>query len=152
MGNSWRMTEVGAVIGISQLNKINETTSYLQKIIYFYREELKDTNYLLFPETKCKPSGYKCVAFLDNLVIDKEEIWQKTKAKGIYLAREVYKYPLHLQPIFKEISDGLFPLANNFAKRHICLPLWRTMERKYYEEVVSFFKNITRLLYHTNTQ
>ncbi|WP_028478520.1 DegT/DnrJ/EryC1/StrS family aminotransferase [Nocardia sp. CNY236] len=42
----------------------------------------------------------------------------------------VYEQPLHTQPVFSELDVGdRFPLADEFAARHLCLPLWRSMTK-----------------------
>jgi dTDP-4-amino-4,6-dideoxygalactose transaminase len=51
----------------------------------------------------------------------------------VHLARGVYTHPLHRQPILADtvadltIPGAVFPLADDFAARHLCLPLWRAI-------------------------
>ncbi|MEV4126111.1 DegT/DnrJ/EryC1/StrS family aminotransferase [Nocardia sp. NPDC049707] len=88
------------------------------------------------PDTKGGPtlpalhgqvSGHKCITMLAS-GINRNALREKIFAVGVELARGVYEQPLHRQPVFGgfNIADS-FPVADDFAARHLCLPLWRGM-------------------------
>jgi perosamine synthetase len=60
--------------------------------------------------------------------------------QGVSLSGEVYDIPLHKQPIFKDMSDGKFPVAEDVCRRHICLPLYYGMSQEEAEFVVDTLK------------
>lgn len=125
-GNSWRMTEIGAALGLAQSRSIESDNMRRKEIIERYQAELADT-ILEFPEqaTDLRPAGYKCIATLPE-GLARDGIKAAMKARGILLGKEVYEKPLHRQPIFEELAVGnQYPIAEDFAARHICLPLWR---------------------------
>lgn len=128
-GNSWRMTELGAALGVAQIKNIERDAERRAAIIGRYQTELAGT-ILKFPEhiVDSLPGGYKCIATLPEGV-DRTELKANLRMKGVLLGKEVYEKPLHLQPIFQEWTTGeRYPEATRFADRHICLPLWRFME------------------------
>jgi dTDP-4-amino-4,6-dideoxygalactose transaminase len=128
-GNSWRMTEIGAALGLAQAKHIDTDNERRAEIINRYRKELSDT-VLEFPEqpVDSQPAGYKSIAILPKN-IDRERFKAALLSKGVQLGKEVYEKPLHCQPIFKQFASGYaYPVADDFAARHICLPLWRFMK------------------------
>jgi dTDP-4-amino-4,6-dideoxygalactose transaminase len=136
-GNSWRMTEIGAALGAAQAKHIDTDNARRAEIISRYKEALADT-VLQFPEQSANslPAGYKCIAVLPE-GIDRNKLKAALLARGVQLGKEVYERPLHHQPIFKQFAaDQMYPIADDFAARHICLPLWRFMEDQDVETVI----------------
>ena len=138
LGYNWRMSEIHAVIGLSQLNRIDEFIESRRKIARIYDIELRKLGLerIKIP-ANVKSNYYKYIVFLDKGV-DRTSIKQKLKEKfGVSLSGEVYELPCHLQPIFKEMfgfKGGEYPMAEELCSRHICLPIYPTMtedEAKY---------------------
>ena len=48
----------------------------------------------------------------------------------IGLSGEVYDTPLHRQPVFEAFADRSLPGAEWLSARHICLPLYPTLEER----------------------
>ena len=148
MGNSWRMTEIEASIGLTQLENLEDNVKHREKIIKFYREALDKTPLLevLNISENMKPSGYKCIALLPSLKMRRSFIDNLKKKFSIKIARGVYEMPIHRQPLFKKYSVGqIFPLADSFADRHVCLPLWRNMKLKDAKYVVDSIKKVLNI-------
>lgn len=128
-GNSWRMTEVGAALGLAQLRTLDADTERRAAIIRRYQIELGRTG-LQFPQLdpESRPSGHKALAILPEGV-SRDGLKRAMKSRGVQLAREVYEKPLHQQPIFQEyVTDqDAYPEATFFAERQVALPLWRHM-------------------------
>ncbi|WP_067837335.1 DegT/DnrJ/EryC1/StrS family aminotransferase [Nocardia lijiangensis] len=128
-GNSWRMTEIGAATGRAQLEHLGRDIAARRTVIDRYAAQL-DGHGLTFPTVRegSQVSGHKCVALLDP-GIDRQRLRCVAAEQGVELARGVYEAPLHAQPVFADLNIGdSFPAADDFAARHICLPLWRGME------------------------
>lgn len=128
-GNSWRMTEIGAALGLAQMKRLEEDTEARTRIINRYMLELAGTA-LEFPDLApgSRPSGHKCIAILPEN-ISRIELKDALLSRGVQLGRGVYEAPLHKQPLFKDFGEnGDYKAADSFASRHVCLPLWRLME------------------------
>ncbi|WP_328439693.1 DegT/DnrJ/EryC1/StrS family aminotransferase [Nocardia puris] len=137
-GNSWRMTEIGAVIGVIGLDQLTANTRTRRAIIDRYQRSLAGPC-LAFPEIgdNNQVSGHKCVAILADGA-DRDAVRAAVAEQGVILARGVYEQPLHRQPVFADLNvHDRFPHAEDFAARHICLPLWRAMDTVTVEKVIA---------------
>jgi dTDP-4-amino-4,6-dideoxygalactose transaminase len=135
-GNSWRMTEIGAAIGLAQLKTFTKDLKRRNEIIKRYAEELATTA-LIFPETAPETvlAGYKAIALLPE-GLSPASLKKKMLGRGVQLGKEVYEKPLHMQPIFAEAVRGSYAEAVQFAGQHICLPLWRYMSDQQVSSVI----------------
>ncbi|MEV6137847.1 DegT/DnrJ/EryC1/StrS family aminotransferase [Nocardia sp. NPDC051990] len=126
VGGSWRMTELGAALGTAQLDHLDSDLRHRRAVIDRYSRELSDIG-LTFPALHGQISGHKCITMLAS-DINRNTLREKIFAAGVELARGIYEQPLHRQPVFcgLNIADS-FPVADDFAARHLCLPLWRGM-------------------------
>jgi perosamine synthetase len=124
-GNTWRMSEFEAALGLILLRTLTEDCNHRTAAIRRYHTVAVAG--LKFPELRVGEvlSGYKCIGMLNDAAM-REPLRQQMLADGIELDREVYSVPLHRQPIFSHLTNGReFPEADDFAARHICLPMWR---------------------------
>ncbi|KZM69802.1 DegT/DnrJ/EryC1/StrS family aminotransferase [Nocardia terpenica] len=144
-GGSWRMTELGAALGAAELNHLDRDRQRRRVVIDRYTAALTDVALLEFPSLAGQVSGHKAIALLDSGV-DRKALRDKVCAEGVVLAQGVYEQPLHRQPLFGglNVGDG-FPGADDFAARHICLPLWRAMTNATVDHVIDTLRvSLTR--------
>lgn len=130
MGNSWRMSELHATLGISQMKRLNEFIDDRKKIAAIYDEGLKqigDSNirtHAIPQDVDC--NYYKYIVDISP-EINRTILTEKLKEEGVTLSGGVYEIPCHLQPVFKDISKGGLQEAEHFCNNHICLPIYPTM-------------------------
>ncbi|WP_033247145.1 DegT/DnrJ/EryC1/StrS family aminotransferase [Nocardia carnea] len=134
-GGSWRMTEIGAALGKAQLDHLNHDIQSRTAVIDRYTEALSDAG-LTFPTRYGEVSGHKCVTILDSHT-DRARLREQLHTRGIGLGKGVYDQPLHTLPVLERFNLGAdFPRADEFAARHMCLPLWRGMPASTVDEVI----------------
>jgi perosamine synthetase len=141
-GNTWRMSEMEAVLGQIQLRSLEHDASHRTSVIRRYAELLADDPQTSFPELSPSDglSGYKCVAMLDSPE-RREPLRLAMASAGVELDREVYSVPLHRQPIFEgHVVDCDFPVADRFADTHICLPIWRSINNDVVDHVATVLR------------
>lgn len=149
MGYNWRMSEVHAAIGLSQLACLEEFLKDRQRIAQIYDAGLEGidgvTPVKIPPEVKS--NYYKYVALLRD-GIDRAAFKKETKEKyGVGLSGEVYELPCHLQPIFKKLygfKGGEFPVSEDLCQRQICLPVFARMTDEEARYVIDSIREVIR--------
>ncbi len=144
VGNNWRMTEISAAIGLSQLSRLQEFILQRNEIACHFNKELteaKSLEPLEIPKNAIS-NYYKYVAFVSPKV-SRDDFKLRLREKGVKPSGEVYWPPLHMQPVYKrllEVKEGLFPDAEDACHRMICLPIYSQMtldEARYVTEKVA---------------
>lgn len=146
LGSSWRMSEVHAIIGLSQLNRLEEFIRERRKTAKIYNKGLNKISGIkpLKIADDVKSNYYKYIALLDKGV-NRVKIKEELKKMNVNLSGEVYQIPCHLQPVFKNLGYKLgdFPVAEDLCNRHICLPIFPTMKK---EEIDYVLDSINKVL------
>jgi dTDP-4-amino-4,6-dideoxygalactose transaminase len=147
LGYNWRMSEPNAVMGMYQFARLDEFIKTRQKIAQIYDESLADVDKittLKLPDD-LSSNYYKYIAVL-NKGLDRKEVKQALREKHeVFFGGEVYELPCHLQPVFKELynlSEGMFPVAEDLCARHVCLPMFATMTEEEANHVVESIKEV----------
>lgn len=131
LGANWRMSEPHAAIVLAQLRRLDEFIAARQSIAKRYDAAIEHVGLRPLdvpPNAHC--NYYKYVAFLPDGV-ERAALKQAMREKyGIGLSGEVYDTPLHRQPVFEAFADRSLPGAEWLSARHICLPLYPTLEER----------------------
>ncbi len=126
-GYAWRMSEIHALLGISQLRRLDEFIDHRKMIARIYDDGLNglpDLSPAVIPAGS-ESNYYKYVVNL-RPSINRELLKAKMKELGVSLSGEVYADGLHSQPVFQNKFEGGengFPNADHFCANHICLPV-----------------------------
>lgn len=131
LGYNWRLPEISAAIGISQLGRLQEIIEKRNRISKYYDSLLSKIEGIQPREasTNTVDNYYKYVAFLDSKT-NRDKVKEELRAKGVHCSGEVYWPPLHLQPLYRKLlrtKEGDFPAAEDACKRMICLPIYTEM-------------------------
>lgn len=138
LGYNWRMIEISAAIGLTQLRRLPEFIKRRNEIAAFFDRELSKTKCLkpLKIPRNALSNYYKYMALVSP-EFSRDDLKQKLREKGVRPSGEVYWPPLHMQPIYKrllKVEEGDFPVAEDVCRRMICLPIYSQMtmdEAKY---------------------
>lgn len=152
VGHSLRMPEISAVLGWTRLQHLAKDRARLHSIVDRYAQDLADQP-LTFPDVApdSQVSGYKSIALLRR-GLDRETVRTAAAAQQVQLARGIYETPLHRHPAATEASLNItasFPHADDFAERHLCLPLWRGMTDAMVAQVINRLRTALRSIDHT---
>ena len=126
VGSNWRMSELNAIVGLTQLRRLDQFIDWREKTAHLYIELLKTVPGVSYVLPGSRSSWYKCIVLLPERQ-DRGQLKRRMKDLGVSLSGEVYETPLHDQPVFKELIDARFPVADDVCRRHICLPLYHGM-------------------------
>jgi pyridoxal phosphate-dependent aminotransferase EpsN len=150
MGHNYRMSNVLAAIGRSQLRVLTDRVRRRREVFELYREGLKDIPGLSWmPEA---PYG-QSTRWLTVMEIDQdefgstpEEVRRELEARDIE-SRPVWK-PLHLQPLFKSCRTVGGAVSERFFRRGLCLPSGSQMSKRDVERVVEVVRDCRQARLH----
>jgi dTDP-4-amino-4,6-dideoxygalactose transaminase len=143
MGYNWRLSEIHAVLGLSQLRQLPAFIDSRRRAARVYDAALMGFTKAA-PITQ--PAGVESNYYKYMLKVDPELDRPALKKRlreehGVSLSGEVYELPLHRQPILEEYGHGEeFPVADEFCDGHICLPVYAGMTAEEAEYAVSALK------------
>ena len=148
LGYNWRMSEPHAIIGLSQLARLDEFIAARNRIAGIYDAGLKSIPKVqLLPLPRgCRSNYYKYIALLDPGVDRKTMKKALREQFDIGLSGEVYEDPCHRQPVFADYCEGEFPIAEDICRRHICLPIYATMTDGEAEYVLESLRQVLTTL------
>jgi len=129
IGTNLRLTEFQALLGLTQLNRLNEFISHRNSVAKIYNDKLL----VLFSNGHAEGpelAGGVVHAYWRywvrlNTNIDRENI-QVKMAESSIKTDWAYSPLVHLQPVFKEMygnEQGMLPHSEAYAQTHICLPI-----------------------------
>ena len=139
LGYNWRLSELHAAVGLSQLGRLEEFVAERRRVAEAYTKRLSAVRGLepLLPPDGSRSNFYKYVALLDHGV-DRPALRRTIKERfQVSLSGEVYETPCHRQPVFERWAAGTFPVAEDVCARHICLPIYPGMTEAEIDQVVA---------------
>jgi dTDP-4-amino-4,6-dideoxygalactose transaminase len=140
LGNNWRMSEIHSLIGLVQLNRIDEIIYLKRRIATEYEKYLadeKDITLLKVPSDTTH-SYYKYPVILNRKGIPREKVQSIMKKKFGIETGTIYYPPCHLQPVYREMFPNLhgsLPVAEDVLNRTISLPIFASMTEEQAEYV-----------------
>ena len=138
LGYNWRLSELHAAVGLSQLGRLEEFVAERRRVADTYTRRLTGVGGIapLVPPNGSRSNFYKYPALLDRGV-DRSALKRALKEQfQVSLSGEVYETPCHRQPVFSDWAAGEFPVADDVCSRHICLPIYPGMTEDEIDQVV----------------
>ena len=144
LGYNYRMNDIEATLGISQLKKINKFYKRRLYIKKFYDKNLKNLPLVLPINEKNKISS------LHLYVVRLKSQSLKTRNKIIFSLRKqgisvnVHYIPIHFQPYFKKLGfkRGMFPESEEYFKSAISLPIYPGLKNLELKKILKILKNL----------
>ncbi|MBF0558378.1 MAG: aminotransferase class I/II-fold pyridoxal phosphate-dependent enzyme [Nitrospirae bacterium] len=130
LGNNYRMTDIQAALGSSQLGKLKVFTEQRRAIAARYDKAFEGSFFFDAPvEKEYARSSYHLYPIrLNNSCRDnKRAIFSRLREKG--LGVQVHYIPVYLQPYYQNLGfrKGLCPAAEDFYEREISIPIYQGM-------------------------
>jgi len=139
LGFNYRLDDVGAALGLGQLEKLDEILRLRGEAAARYTsmmDELQGVTPPLLDDADHVRSWFVYVVELDE-GIDREAVIAELERHGIGTAR--YLPAIHLQPYMRErygFAEGLCPVAESVARRTLALPFHTAIQPADQERVV----------------
>ncbi len=151
LGFNYRMTDIQAALGISQLKKLDKFVERRRKIVEIYNKAFDCNPYFDIPvEKNYAYHSYHLypIRLKNNYKDKKKEIFQLLRRKE--LGVQVHYIPVYMHPYYQQLGyrEGESPVAEEFYKREISLPLYPAMTEEnvnfVIETVFNMFKEATK--------
>lgn len=149
LGFNYRITDMQAVLGLSQLEKLDKFVQRRREIAKIYDLAFEGNPYFkTIAEKDCCESSYHLYPILieDEYLDKKKEIFSKLREEG--LGVQVHYIPVYLQPYYQKLGYKKYscPLSENFYHREISIPMYPTLSNDDLDFVVKkifkVFKNL----------
>lgn len=139
LGFNYRLTDIQAALGISQMKRLDSYVSHRNKLANLYDMKLRELDVTLpYQIIEAKSSRHLYVIKVEEK--KRKSIFDYMRRSGIGV--NVHYIPVHTQPYYKKMgfSEGMFPEAEKFYKEAISLPLFGSMSLEQQDEVVAKLK------------
>jgi len=140
LGLNYRMTEIQAALGLSQLSRIDKNKKRRREIVEYYNERFCSFEELILPyESSNVKSNFHLYTLqvAENDYFDRYDLYKYLQSID-YLPM-VHYIPVHLLAYYKErfgYKRGDYPIAEQYYDRSISLPLYPTLTDNQIEKVV----------------
>jgi dTDP-4-amino-4,6-dideoxygalactose transaminase len=140
LGYNYRLDEMSAALGLSQLRRLDETLARRDQVARWYGERLQGiegiTPPLVAPETT-RMSWFVYVIRVDERV-GRNALMERLAERGI--PARPYFVPIHLQPYYREqfgFQPGDFPITEAIAQTTLAIPFYTVMPIEEIDYVVN---------------
>lgn len=131
LGYNYRLDEMSASLGVSQLGKIDFLIEERRKVANMYTRELSSIKWLLTPKIG-KERTHTWFVYVIRVTNGKRDVIAKKLAqKGIQTRN--YLPPVHLQPFMSkmfEYKKGDFPVSEKVSSQTLALPIFVGLRAK----------------------
>jgi dTDP-4-amino-4,6-dideoxygalactose transaminase len=146
LGFNYRIDEMRAALGLSQLAKLEMNNERRKSITELYRERLKDVPLLEVPFKDfdfTHKSSYHILPILLNKSVNRKIFMDKMKSEG--LQTSIHYPPIHLFKYYKDkfgYKRNELPLTEEISDREVTLPLYPSMRIEQIDFICEKIKEI----------
>lgn len=139
LGFNYRMTELQAALGISQLKRLDQYVARRHELASSYDQLL--TNFPLVTPWQHEDSYSGFHLYVIRLKLEKKSLSHRQVFESLreqHIGVNVHYIPVHMQPYYQRMgfSSGDFPEAESYYTEAISLPLFPTLDFEQQNEVV----------------
>lgn len=146
LGFNYRMTDIQAALGNSQLIRLQEFVEIRNRLAQRYECALVDFPVKLQKSLSGNYSSYHLyVVRLQLADISKthRQVFEELRRRGVGV--NLHYTPVYLQPYFRRLGfvQGLCPEAEQYSREAITLPLYTGLNLKQQDQVIQALKEVT---------
>lgn len=140
LGYNYRMTELQAALGVSQMTRLREFVAARHVLAARYDQELAQLPITLpyqLPETYSGQHLYVIRLQLDKITKTHKQVFDELRDNGIGV--NLHYIPVHTQPYYQGLGFkiGDFPIAEKYYQEAISLPMFHLMSVEQQDDVVA---------------
>jgi dTDP-4-amino-4,6-dideoxygalactose transaminase len=139
LGWNYRMTDIAAALGLSQLRRLDEYVERRSALAARYHRLLANSGLALpWIDERCASAWHLYVVGWneDASRLSRREAFVELRRRGIGV--QVHYIPVHTQPVFRELGFkvGQFPNAEAYYARALTIPLYPGLAEDQQDTVV----------------
>jgi UDP-4-amino-4,6-dideoxy-N-acetyl-beta-L-altrosamine transaminase len=144
LGLNYRLTDIAAALGLSQLQRIDSFIQQRNSIATRYNEAFRSTQ-VVAPhiDSNCMSAFHLYIARCDfeNLDITRVQLFQKMKEEGVLL--NLHYIPIYRQPYFAKMGfdSKTFPNAERYYQQAFSIPMYADLTETDQNAVISSLLN-----------
>jgi len=143
LGYNFRMDELSAALGCSQMERIEEILEKREKVAGMYGEKLAEVEEVQVPFIASYVSRMSWFVYVVRLKrgIDRNKVIKYLNEERVQC--KPYFTPIHLQPFYKKMfgyKRGDFPVTEDVSDRTIALPFFNNLKEEQIDYVVDRLK------------
>ena len=140
LGYNYRMTELQAALGISQMERLDDFVAARHNLANIYNKELSELPIDLPFQLENTYSGmhlYVIRLNLNEIKKSHKKVFEELRERGIGV--NLHYIPVHIQPYYKRMGFdwGDFPVAENYYQEAISIPIFHGMTDDQQNEVIA---------------
>lgn len=150
LGYNYRLTDIQAALGISQLGRLEWSLETRNKLASCYRRLIRERFDLSRGRPLAQRSGVYHAYHLfviqvdfDGFGIDRAAVMQRLKRAGI--GTQVHYIPIYLQPYYRKLYGGRqgdLPNADRYYERALSLPMYPDLTESDCERIIDTLHRI----------
>jgi dTDP-4-amino-4,6-dideoxygalactose transaminase len=145
LGFNYRMTELQAALGVSQMKRLDEFIAKRHILQERYDSLLSSLPIIKPYQDKDSYSAlhlYPIQIDLGKANKSRQQVFNELRENGVGV--NVHYIPIHMQPYYAQLGfkEGHFPISEMYYKRAISIPIFSSMSLSQQDEVVSAIKKV----------
>lgn len=139
LGYNYRMTELQAALGLSQMQRLDEFVNKRHAIAKRYDEALADLPITLPSQLSDNYSAYHLYPIRVRNGC-RSAVFDALRTAGVGV--NVHYIPVHMQPYYQKLGfeEGDFPVAEAYYREAISIPMFHLLSNEQQERVISAVK------------
>ena len=139
-GSNFKINEFTGLLGSIECDRVYSRIEKRTDLLERYQKKLEKTKYKVVRQ-KGKRNFYTNYKAIVITPMDGAWLKKYCNERGISLTGEVYRIPVHEQPLYKEqFSSVNLPNTNYYSKHHVCPPLYPELSIKEVDYICDVLK------------
>lgn len=147
LGFNYRMTELQAALGLSQLTRLDSFVKNRNELAARYDQELQSLPLMLpwqHPDVSSAWHLYVIRLQLELIGFTHRQVFEALRSEGIGV--NLHYIPIYKQPYYRELKLGNadFPCAESYYQEAISIPLYHDMTRLEQDKVIEVLRMVLK--------
>lgn len=142
IGYNYRLTDIQAALGLSQLKRLDEFVARRHEIASRYNELLKDLDLILPKQSEDCHSSYHLyvIRVKKGKKIDRKELFERLRVNGIMV--NIHYIPIYHHPFYQKFKYNTndFPESESYYSEAISIPIYFGLQNDEIEYIVDKIK------------